>query len=463
MSKKTFYDVLQVSQYADPEIIRAAYKSLVQRYHPDKNPDNSEAEKHLKIINHAYEVLSDPVKRVGYDAGLAEMDEIQPDQAGDDTLTRENNSGGANASNPYAATEENNSCVARPWIRFWGRTIDYSVWSVLVGFAIAYANNNGFISNDTSLLLRNPFAYPILITFTWALAEPMVIPMFSTTLGKAILNIRLIHKSNQNISWDKWASEMDVGVLYQRSMSVWLKGMGMGIPLVSLATQLSSYRILKSQGETSWDRDFGFTVTHGKVGYVRGSLAIIIILFAMILNAVGNTYQKQQNSTVDISDVDLPSPQSATNIVDFSEIDPPVLPSPQSTTQPNLFAESADLMKRAEQGNADAQFLLGVGYSTGKGLPQDYAQAALWYRKAAEQGNGFAQNNLGYAYKKGEGVPKDYIQAYMWMNLAATRGISSEIRDVAVKNREDFAALMTLYQIEQAQALTQDWLKKHPQ
>lgn len=67
---KTFYDVLQVSRDADPEVIKAAYKSLVQRYHPDKNHNNPDAEKFLKIINQAYEVLSDPIKRAEYDATL---------------------------------------------------------------------------------------------------------------------------------------------------------------------------------------------------------------------------------------------------------------------------------------------------------------------------------------------------------------------------------------------------------
>lgn len=72
MTKKTFYDVLQVSRNADPETIKAAYKSLVQRYHPDRNPDNPDAEKYLKEINRAYEVLFDPVKRAGYDAAFAD-------------------------------------------------------------------------------------------------------------------------------------------------------------------------------------------------------------------------------------------------------------------------------------------------------------------------------------------------------------------------------------------------------
>lgn len=300
MAKKTFYDVLQVSPSADPEIIKAAYRNLCQRYHPDKNPGNSEAEKILKIINRAYEVLSDPVKRAGYDAALTETDEEQSEQSGAETFTKEaaakeNNSGGANGGSPSSAPESQKSTPGpRPWIRFWARTIDYIVWGVIVGFGIGFANRKGDILSDTSLLLTNPFAFSMLVVFTWALMEPIVIPVFGTTLGKAILSIKLTHRSNEHISWDKWPSEMDVVALYQRSMAVWLKGMGIGFPLVSAITQLVSYRNLKSQGETSWDRDYGFTVTHGKVGYVRGCLAAIIILFAMILNTVGNDYQKHQ-------------------------------------------------------------------------------------------------------------------------------------------------------------------------
>lgn len=88
MIKKTFYDVLQVSPNADQEIIKAAYRSLVQRFHPDKNPENPDAEQYLKIINRAYEVLSDPVKREGYDAALKDADGNQENQADSATSTR---------------------------------------------------------------------------------------------------------------------------------------------------------------------------------------------------------------------------------------------------------------------------------------------------------------------------------------------------------------------------------------
>lgn len=67
---ESLYDILEVSRTASPEVIRAAYKSLVQRFHPDKNPDNPDAEEMLKRINHAYDILSDPEERAAYDALL---------------------------------------------------------------------------------------------------------------------------------------------------------------------------------------------------------------------------------------------------------------------------------------------------------------------------------------------------------------------------------------------------------
>lgn len=71
----------------------------------------------------------------------------------------------------------------------------------------------------------------------------------------------------------------------------------------------------------------------------------------------------------------------------------------------------------AEQGSAEAQFNLGIIYDTSLGVPQDYGEAGKWYRLAAEQGDTEAQYNLGVMYGKGQGVPQDYVQAHMWLNL----------------------------------------------
>ncbi len=65
----------------------------------------------------------------------------------------------------------------------------------------------------------------------------------------------------------------------------------------------------------------------------------------------------------------------------------------------------------AKQGNAKAQYNLGVIYRKGQGVPQDDAEAVKLYRKAADQGDAVAQNNIGFMYDNGRGVPQDYAQA----------------------------------------------------
>ena len=76
----------------------------------------------------------------------------------------------------------------------------------------------------------------------------------------------------------------------------------------------------------------------------------------------------------------------------------------------------------AEQGNADAQFNLGLLYANGQGVPQDYVQARQWYEKAAIQGDASAQLNLGVIYGNGKGVPEDYQLALYWFRLSANQG-----------------------------------------
>ena len=81
-----------------------------------------------------------------------------------------------------------------------------------------------------------------------------------------------------------------------------------------------------------------------------------------------------------------------------------------------------EFLKAAEQGDARAQYNLGVMYGKGEGVPQDYAEALRWYRQAAEQGDASAQFNLGVMYYRGEGVSRDYAEALRWWRQAAEQG-----------------------------------------
>ncbi|MBE0619533.1 MAG: J domain-containing protein [Burkholderiales bacterium] len=61
------YEILEVSPTARPAVIRAAYRCLVQEHHPDRHPGDSDAAARMSMINHAYSVLADPLKRARYD------------------------------------------------------------------------------------------------------------------------------------------------------------------------------------------------------------------------------------------------------------------------------------------------------------------------------------------------------------------------------------------------------------
>ena len=110
----------------------------------------------------------------------------------------------------------------------------------------------------------------------------------------------------------------------------------------------------------------------------------------------------------------------------------------------------------AAQGDAAAQFMLGLMYDRGEGVPQDYAEAVKWYRLAAVQGNAGAQLGLGLAYALGQGVPQDFVTAHLWSNLSAARGNPS-----AMKLRDLVAQKMSPQQIADTQKRARQCLARN--
>jgi TPR repeat protein len=88
--------------------------------------------------------------------------------------------------------------------------------------------------------------------------------------------------------------------------------------------------------------------------------------------------------------------------------------------------------KAAEQGEAKAQFSVGILYFKGLGTKVDHAEALKWYRRAANQGDPAAQYNLGAMYAKGDVVKRDPVTADMWYTLAAT----AQVRAAAAAQRQ---------------------------
>ncbi|TKB65031.1 MAG: sel1 repeat family protein [Nitrospira sp.] len=145
----------------------------------------------------------------------------------------------------------------------------------------------------------------------------------------------------------------------------------------------------------------------------------------------------------------------------------------------------------AEQGQAIAQYQLGLLYANGKGVEKDDAKARKWYEKSAIQGHteaqvnfgilllyarggqqdykmamyylrlsankghDLAQRKLGQMYEHGDGVQQDYVKAYMWYSLGATKG-----EEAGARLRDALAKKMDPDQISEAQKLAREWKPK---
>jgi hypothetical protein len=123
-------------------------------------------------------------------------------------------------------------------------------------------------------------------------------------------------------------------------------------------------------------------------------------------------------------------------------------------------AGGPSIVRLAERGDAQAQTRLGFMLATGRGLPQNFAEAAYWYRRAAEQGDPDAQYLLGVCHDLGKGVPVDWVQAHKWLNLSAGRTRAGEEREHRARMRDAIASKLSRAELAAAQRLAIAWRPK---
>lgn len=117
---------------------------------------------------------------------------------------------------------------------------------------------------------------------------------------------------------------------------------------------------------------------------------------------------------------------------------------------------AGEVARQAHAGDAAAQAYLGYMYETGGGVPQNYVEAAKWYRRSARQGDSDGQFLLGLVYDRGRGVHRNLVSAYKWLDLSAARASIAE-RDFKVRIRDAVASKMTSDEIALAQRLALHW------
>jgi hypothetical protein len=115
-----------------------------------------------------------------------------------------------------------------------------------------------------------------------------------------------------------------------------------------------------------------------------------------------------------------------------------------------------ELSKRADQGDARAEYALGMRYANGTDIKRDYRQAKQWFLKAAEQGHIGAQEKVAASFFQGRGSPQDYSKAYFWALLAQAGGDETS-RQIVM----NCAAHLTPAQIAAEHKQADQWLHSH--
>lgn len=171
------------------------------------------------------------------------------------------------------------SSTVRPWIRFWARVIDYQCfgWVLIPVVFIAAQLAPQFTRSVFGSVHRDEFMVwsSLFITMFWVPVESMLLSSVGTTPGKWLLNVKI----------SRHGTAIPFESALRRSLSVWYRGLGLGLPLVSLCTLCFARDKLQKNGITSWDKDEGFTVEHDTIGVTRGAVAILFLASMLLLQS----------------------------------------------------------------------------------------------------------------------------------------------------------------------------------
>ena len=291
---ETHYDILKVARDAPLEVIRAAYRSLSQKYHPDKNQGSPDAERIMQLINLAYQILSDPERRKEHDQWIAEQEESNNKESQNydtknQTKTQEKNKQPNKEKAENEKIKENKK--NHPWRRFFARTVDVAfIGSILFLLFIYIVSPLIPYSILISVLpfLENPVTSGIIIYLLWVPVEAIFLSMVGSTPAKWIFGIGIFNEDGSKLSYSN---------ALKRTLHVFFQGEGLGIPIAIIVTRIISYLKLEKTGTTAWDTSVGSVVNHKKWGFLRATASVLVVLLTLILIGVLNSLSNKKDIT----------------------------------------------------------------------------------------------------------------------------------------------------------------------
>jgi RDD family/GYF domain 2 len=173
---------------------------------------------------------------------------------------------------PYLYQYTPSGSQVRPWVRYWARLMDIMIFSFMLGISAALIYEPLLDIPDT--------VFGIMLLFLYVFAEAAMLASLGTTPGKAMLSVRLRDANGDKLSY---------GSALKRSFDVWARGLGLGLGIISIITQINAYNHLTNEGITSWDRTGDYTVQHRSISIWRILLVSFLVLCSLGIMALGAT------------------------------------------------------------------------------------------------------------------------------------------------------------------------------
>lgn len=167
----------------------------------------------------------------------------------------------------WQAWETPPNVEVRPWVRYWARWLDCMIFAVAVGIVFSdYVPTNEWVAG-------------FVIVLAWLPVEAALLSTWGTTPGKWLLATEVRTEAGDVPGFL---------VALRRSLDVWVRGLGLGLGIISLFTCIAAYRRLKETRTTAWDATAQTVVRHHGIGAAQVALAALFIVgFAYVVYTAG--------------------------------------------------------------------------------------------------------------------------------------------------------------------------------
>jgi hypothetical protein len=173
------------------------------------------------------------------------------------------------------------SAVTHPWRRYFARILDTTCFVVVFFLFIGILFPSLFAPPAKGTERLMDLFFQVIGFIAYAPFEAFCMHIFGNTMGKALYGIRVTTRTDD---------DMSLPAALNRSFRVLVQGIGLGIPIISLVTLLTSYNTLRQEGVTSWDRRLDCIITHRPFSYLRIVMLtvtwIVLILIVVALRSI---------------------------------------------------------------------------------------------------------------------------------------------------------------------------------